>query len=100
MEYVKMGLDIGLKAGKKVMTEAIPYCFMAGYEDCVAESKIPKTRIYDAGFVVEAYEDYRKNSGKARGEECRKCKYFEICEGPWREYPDIYGWDEFIPIEK
>ena len=23
----------------------------------------------------------------------------DTCEGPWREYPDHYGWDEFIPVK-
>src|SRR3989339_92118 len=101
MPYVKDGLDIGMRAGKRVTTEAIPYCFMHGYENNVVESVMPETRIYDAGFVVEDYKDYRVNSGKGKikRKECRKCKYFDICEGPWIEYPNIYGWDEFKPID-
>lgn len=100
MEFVKKGLSIGLEACKRVSTEAIPYCFMNGYEACVAEERMPNTRIYDAGFVVEDYGEYRMNSGKGKvkREECRACKYFKICEGPWREYVDIYGWEEFVPI--
>lgn len=98
--YVKRGLDIGKKVGKRATTEAIPYCFMEGHEDCVAEESMPVTRIYDAGFVVEDYGDYRKNSGqgKVKRKECEPCKYFTICEGPWNEYVDIYGWNEFRPI--
>ncbi len=30
--YVKRGLRIGIKAGIHIRTEAIPYCFMKGYE--------------------------------------------------------------------
>ena len=33
-------------------------------------------------------------------ENCIKCKYNKICEGPWKKYPEIYGWDEFKPIIK
>jgi MoaA/NifB/PqqE/SkfB family radical SAM enzyme len=98
MKYVKEGLDIGIKAGKKVMTEAIPYCLMAGYEDYIAEKVIPPSIVYDAGFVVEDYGEYRRNQGKAKGPNCQRCKYFEVCEGPWKEYPEIYGWDEFRPV--
>jgi len=43
MPYVKRALDIGVSSGVRVMTEAIPYCFMTGYEDYVAEDKIPET---------------------------------------------------------
>jgi len=99
MKYVKQGLDIGLKAKKRVMTEAIPYCLMAGYEDCIAERIIPPSVVYDAGFVVKNYQQYRKDKGKAKGPKCQECKYFEICEGPWKEYPEIYGWDEFKPVK-
>ena len=100
MPYVKRGLDIGIKAGRRVMTEAIPYCLMRGYENYIAEEIMPETRIYDANFVVEDYGKYRRDSGKGKikREECKNCKYNNICEGPWREYIDIYGWEEFKPI--
>ncbi|MCD4694445.1 radical SAM protein [bacterium] len=98
MSYVKKGLDTGMDAGKKVFTEAIPFCLMSGYESCVAEQKMPETSIYDAGFKVDNYGDYRRNSGKARRGECNKCKFSNVCEGSWREYVDIFGWDEFKPV--
>ncbi len=100
MPYVKRALLIGKKEGKKVTTEAIPYCLMKGYEDCVAEKIIPKTRIYDAGFTVEDYGIYRRESGKAKREECFLCRYNEECEGPWKEYVEIFGWSEFKPVKK
>ncbi len=100
MPYIKKGLDIGIKAGKWVTTEAIPYCFMKGYEKHIAEIGIPKPMIFDAGFKVEDYAKYRKNEAKTKGPECKKCKYYKVCEGPWKEYPEIYGWKEFKPIKK
>ncbi|MFW6025208.1 MAG: radical SAM protein [Candidatus Woesearchaeota archaeon] len=101
MPYIKKGLQKGIDAGLNVMTEAIPLCFMEGYEDYVAENgKIPEGSVYDADFSIENYQDYRKNEGKAKAEKCKKCKYYKICEGPWKEYPDIFGWDEFKPIKK
>lgn len=99
MPYVKSGLDIGIKAGKRVMTEAIPYCLMGGYERYIAEKIIPDARIYDADFIVKNYTDYRREKGKAKGENCKKCKYFKICEGPWKEYPQLFGWEEFRPVK-
>jgi len=98
MPYIKKGLDIGIKAGKKVTTEAIPYCLMKGYEDYIAEKIIPDAKVYDAGFVVEDYTGYRKEKGKTKGPDCPKCKYFKVCEGPWKEYPELFGWEEFIPV--
>lgn len=99
MPFVKRGLDLGIRAGKKVTTEAIPFCLMRGYEQCIAETNIPKTRIYDSDFVVEDYGTYRKNSGKAKGPRCVDCRFERVCEGPWKEYAEIFGWDEFKPVK-
>lgn len=100
VKYVKKGLDIGIKANKRVMTEAIPYCLMRSYEDYIAEKIIPPSIVYDAGFVIKDYHKYRRNEGKSKGPNCPKCRYYRICEGPWKEYPEIFGWDEFKPIAK
>jgi MoaA/NifB/PqqE/SkfB family radical SAM enzyme len=98
--WVKKGLDVGLRAGRRVMTEAIPYCFMSGYEDYVAERIIPSTKIFDAETVIEDYAKVRRSEGKAKGPRCPACAYFQVCEGSWREYPEMFGWDEFIPVLK
>lgn len=98
--YVKEGLAIGIRSRLRVMTEAIPYCFMGGFEPCVAERFIPQTKIVDADWVVEDYTAYRWNEGKTKGPECPRCAYFAECEGPWREYPEHFGWDEFVPVAK
>lgn len=98
--YVKKALDIGIKAGINVMTEGIPYCFMSGYEQYIAEEVIPETKIYDLDNVTEDYSKLRMDEGKKRGPQCKKCFYFKKCEGPWREYPEKFGWDEFIPVKR
>lgn len=98
MTYVKRGLDIGIKANKRVMTEAIPYCLMKDYENYIAEKIIPKGSVFDIDFAIEDYAKYRRDEGKTKSPDCIKCKYNEICEGPWKEYPEIFGWSEFKPI--
>ena len=65
--YVKKGLQIGIKAGINVMTEAIPYCFMEGYEQYIAEKAIPYTTVFDNKLRVDDYGYYRKTQGKAKG---------------------------------
>lgn len=99
MPYVKKGLDKGIEAGMRVMTEAIPFCFMEGYEEHIAENNyIPEGTVYDGDLHIEDYGKYRKNEGKKKAEKCKECKYYKVCEGPWKEYPDIFGWDEFKPV--
>ena len=99
LPYLQRALDIGLKAGKPVYTEAIPYCLLRGYEQCIAERIIPESSVYDIDFFIKDYGNYRKTKGKAKGVHCHECRYDKICEGPWKEYPDLYGWSEFIPVK-
>lgn len=98
--YVKKALTIGVKAGVRVMTEGIPYCFMSDYEKYVAEAMIPDTKIYDLDNIIEDYSAARITEGKKKGPKCNTCRYFKKCEGSWREYPEKFGWDEFIPVKR
>ncbi|MCX5712955.1 MAG: radical SAM protein [Candidatus Omnitrophica bacterium] len=100
MPYLKKALDIGIKAKKSVMTEAITYCFMQGYEQYIGERVIPDTKIFDSGFAVENYTLYRRDKAKIKGPACKVCRCYSVCEGPWREYPELFGWGEFIPLAK
>ena len=97
--YVKKGLQIGISSDIQTTTEAIPYCFMKGYEDCISEKTTPDTDIYDLGTIQKNFKKIRKETAKARGPNCKKCKYYAVCEGPWKDYPEIFGWDEFKPIK-
>ncbi len=98
MPSVFQGLDVGIKAGVSCMTEAIPYCLMKGYEKYVAEQIIPHTAVYDAEAVIADYTAYRHDEGKTKAQKCRNCRYDFVCEGPWKEYPELFGWDEFVPV--
>lgn len=99
MPYVKKWLDIWKKAWATCMTEAIPFCLMKWYEWAIAEyNYMPETTVIDADYRTESYSDYRWNEGKAKREECKKCIKNNICEWPWKEYPELYWWDEFVPI--
>jgi MoaA/NifB/PqqE/SkfB family radical SAM enzyme len=95
--YVKEGLNRGIHSEVRVMTEAIPYCFMNEYSDYVAERIIPHTKIYDIAVVAD-YTHYRRTEGKLKGKPCEECELASCCEGPWKEYPEVYGWSEFKPV--
>jgi radical SAM protein with 4Fe4S-binding SPASM domain len=68
------------------------------YRNCIAERDIPETRVFDI-MVNQDFNRWRKEEGKTKGSNCKKCRYFKCCEGPWREYPEIFGWDEFRPVK-
>lgn len=92
--YVKEALQIGLDNGVEVRTEAIPYCLLDGYENCVAEEKTPFTQVKD-GEVIEDFVALRKKECKQKFSQCSFCRYDYICEGPWKEYPEMFGSSEF-----
>ncbi|MBU0758343.1 MAG: radical SAM protein [Nanoarchaeota archaeon] len=96
--YMHKGLDVGIKAEISVMAEAMPYCVMKGYEKYVSEMYIPETEIRDDGAYDPDFTKTRQTEGKIKFEKCMKCKYDLICEGPWKEYPEKRGDEEFVPV--
>lgn len=99
INYVHKWLDIAKKAWIPAYTEAIPYCLMVWYEWAIAENIMPETTVHDAEYVIDSYADYRWSEWKAKREECKSCSKYRFCEWPWREYPEMYGWDEFVPLK-
>lgn len=96
--YLRKGLNIGIKSGIRVMAEAIPLCLMKGYEKYASEFYIPNTQIKEVGWQVDNFEEVRKESGKKKFLSCLKCKWYSNCEGPWKEYPQLFNEREFKPI--
>jgi len=97
--FVHKALDIALGAGLKAMVEAYPYCFMEGYEKYCSELYMPPAEIRDAEGLVEDFDSVRKNTAKAKHSKCRECRFDLVCEGPWKEYPEKFGWSEFKPVK-
>jgi len=98
LPFLKKALDIGIERGLKVMAEAIPLCLMRGYEEYESEFYIPPTEIRERGQTVEKFEEVRVKEGKTKFPQCKICKYCDVCEGPWKEYPEYYGSQEFKPV--
>jgi hypothetical protein len=98
--HLRAGLEPGIRAGVPAVTEAVPLCFLRGLERHAAEGagRMPRTRVFDAEGVLPDYRAYRLGEGKAKGPPCEACGANARCEGPWREYPERFGWDEFVPL--
>lgn len=96
--YLHEALDLATASNIRATTEAMPYCFMRGYEQYVSEKNIPKTKVYDLDYTIEDFTIIRKEEAKSKGAVCSHCCRYQLCEGPWREYPELFGWDEFKPV--
>lgn len=95
--YLSRALRYGESKGIRMMTEAVPYCHLRGLERFCAEALMPATAIVDGDRHIASYAEYRWTEGKLRGPPCESCTWTQVCEGPWREYPEHFGWDEFEP---
>ncbi len=100
MPYVMKGIRIARHFQKEIITEAIPYCCMKGCENHVSERMMPETKIFEHDYIVADFAQVRVDEGKLRGPNCPSCVYYPVCEGPWREYPEAFGWDEFVPVKR
>lgn len=100
MPYIAKSIRIARHFNRDIVTEAIPYCFMQGHEDHVSERIMPAIKIFEHDYVIPDSTKARLEAGKLRGPDCPACIHCNTCEGPWREYPEAFGWDEFVPITR
>ncbi|MBT3407170.1 radical SAM protein, partial [Candidatus Woesearchaeota archaeon] len=89
--YIKKGLQIGIDNNINAMAEAMPFCTMKRYEKYCSEFYIPKTEVRSINGCDLKHEKTRKENNKLKFPKCKVCKYDNICEGPWKEYPEKKG---------
>ena len=46
------------------------------------------------------WQKQKKDIFKTKTKKCLQCIYFNQCDGVWKNYIKIYGWDEFMPIKE
>lgn len=82
--------------------EAIPLCFMRGYERFVAEYACEPLRRPAVHKQLDMdTRDWRsaRREQKRKFPQCARCSLEGVCEGVWREYAERFGGDEFVPVE-
>lgn len=82
--------------------EAIPLCFMKGYEKHVAEyacGALQRPAVHkQLDMDTRDWQEARREQ-KTKFPQCARCTHDPDCEGPWKEYPEHYGAEEFVPVE-
>ena len=96
---IRLCRNIALRHGMRLVTEAVPLCFLPGMQELAVEELIPETTVIDLDGQPFDYSKWRPDQGKSHGPPCEGCSARARCEGPWREYPEKYGWGEFRPID-
>jgi MoaA/NifB/PqqE/SkfB family radical SAM enzyme len=97
--YVHKSLEIAKKKNFMLNIEAIPFCYMQGYEKNVVELHMAKDRVYlDQNKKADfEFNKNRRVQGKTKKKDCIGCDYDSICEGIWNGYAEIYGVEELNP---
>jgi MoaA/NifB/PqqE/SkfB family radical SAM enzyme len=95
---VVVAREIADARGVRLVTEGVPLCFLRGMEHLAVEDQIPDTTVVELDGEVAAYSKWRTAEGKLHGPPCEGCSARARCEGPWREYPEAFGWAEFTAL--
>jgi MoaA/NifB/PqqE/SkfB family radical SAM enzyme len=74
-----------------------PMCRLPALEQCSYDLVRNEQQV--SGGDESDYFEYERHALRAHGEPCWTCRFKALCGGPWREYVDHHGWDEFHPIE-
>jgi len=95
IDALNRSIENGYGVGR-VMVEGYPYCFLRGYECFYSDLYIPHSYTRNKGD--ETIDPFPIREARLKGECCNICTFTALCYGPWREYPQRRGWNEFIPI--
>ena len=97
------GIDIAVKAGRRIDVESLPFCFMDGYE--IHNSDYRQFRVYktigtDKAAPNGRVEDYgvANIQEKRKSNECKFCSLNSICNGVWVQYAEKYGLIDLNPV--
>jgi len=97
-ESVEKALQVGIDQDIKCKLEAFPFCTLdEKYHYHIPGKKFSNYFVFDGERMTDMVKR-RRDKLKWQGEKCKDCKFFNICEGPWRNYPLIFGSEEFRPI--
>ena len=85
------------------LIEGIPLCFMRGFKKNCSETyrmSVPSVK-YEGGGVSKHKDlhSFIHSSLKTKSSVCKKCKLDDQCVGVWKEYAEIHGLSELVPIK-
>lgn len=104
LDYIPKTIIVGrMHDIKHFVMRYIPFCYMlgVGYESYLSEYE-SKSRMKEEHVGPEFrdlnVEKNRREHGRVRGKQCKACKYYNTCEGVFKEYAEKMGFDELVPV--
>lgn len=95
-------LSILEKAGVSIGLETFPFCMVRGFEQYVGElnqqmQTYAEINQYGSESGISNWSEMRLQI-KNKFPRCRGCSFNLVCEGPWHEYAQACGGEEFKPL--
>jgi MoaA/NifB/PqqE/SkfB family radical SAM enzyme len=100
--FMHQAMRVLLDGRGGVDAETFMYCHMQGYEQYIGENqqqleKYVELHQYGDSREVQDWSIVRPQI-KRKFDACKSCRFGPICEGPWCEYAERYGGEEFVPV--
>ncbi|MBU1078322.1 MAG: radical SAM protein [Spirochaetes bacterium] len=108
MKYVKQAIELSKSLRVNVFFEGIPFCLfhrseIRDFKNYIGEFRDGNKKI-SLGEAQKRirfeWKERRKNELRTKEETCNPCVYNPVCEGPWKNYIQFYGFKEFRPVKK
>ncbi|MFH1510428.1 MAG: radical SAM protein [Candidatus Woesearchaeota archaeon] len=88
----------------KIFVTGIPLCFMTGFEvylDEAHKSEFTMVPFHHPGKdIITNYKAEVRMSMKVKHDKCKNCGYDRICEGVFKNYVDVHGFEEMNPSKR
>lgn len=102
LPFVHRAIRLLVAAGVSVDAETFTFCHMEGYERFVGEIQqqlqdYVELNQYGSDLGPQDWSRVRWEI-KTKFPQCRGCRFDAVCEGPWTEYAQAYGGEEFTPL--
>lgn len=94
--FLRRAFDDARAGGYQVEALHVPRCFLAGYEEHVRHPGAEGVRVVTPDDCFDLSES--RLTGGASSEACARCRYRASCPGLRRDYVEVYGDGELIPI--
>jgi len=102
--YIKKTLCVAERLGISYFVfRYFPICYIVDFKDNLSEYVTRfsfREQHIGPEFSDLNVEEGRKKSGRVKGEICKKCKYYDDCEGIFNEYAERFGFGELKPVNR
>lgn len=108
LPYLKQLIYISLKEDIRLTFDTIPPCIFYQVDPKNYKKLIQLFLWEEQDHITEIdwtnsntsfnWQEKKKNILKTQFQQCAECSQKDRCQWVWKEYNELYGWSEFIPI--